>query len=98
MIEKVLERLEEKGYTDDQKFAEAWVRSRQLTKKSSKRKLQQELQVKGVSSDIITSVLSDELIDETENLKTMIQKKTKTSSLSRYNEINAVSPTAGVYI
>lgn len=79
MIGKVLERLEEKGYTDDQKFAEAWVRSRQLTKKSSKRKLQQELQVKGVSSDIITNVLSDDLIDETENLKIMIQKKQKQS-------------------
>ena len=33
MIERVLERLEQKGYSDDQKFAEAWVRSRQLTKK-----------------------------------------------------------------
>lgn len=79
MIERVLERLEEKGYSNDQKFAEAWVRSRQLTKKSSKRKLQQELQAKGVASDIIASVLSNESIDETENLKKMIEKKQKQS-------------------
>ena len=90
MIERVLERLEQKGYSDDQKFAEAWVRSRQLTKKSSKRKLQQELQVKGVNSEIITAVLTDDSIDETENLKKMIEKKQKqaryqdTTKLTQY--------------
>lgn len=83
IIEKVLERLEEKGYSDDEKFAQAWVRSRQLTKKSSKRKLQQELQVKGVHSDIIATVLDDDSIDEAENLKKLIEKKQKQS---RYQE------------
>lgn len=77
MIERVLGRLEEKGYSNDQTFADAWVRSRQLTKKSSKRKLQQELQVKGVHSDIISKVLDDGSIDEQENLKKMIEKKQK---------------------
>jgi len=82
-IERVLERLEEKGYSDDEKFAQAWVRSRQLNKRSSKRKLQQELQVKGVHSDIIDAVLGDGSIDEAENLKSMIEKKQK---LTRYQD------------
>lgn len=77
MIERVLERLEEKGYSSDQKFAEAWVRSRQLTKKSSKRRLQQELQAKGVASDIISTVLDDGSIDESGNLRRIIEKKQK---------------------
>jgi len=77
MIERIIGRLHEKGYVDDERFAAAWVNSRQLTKKSSKRKLEQELTVKGVSSEIITELLQNRDVIEKDNLKELIAKKSR---------------------
>lgn len=79
MIQRVLERLQEKGYVNDESFARSWVSSRQLTKKSSKRKLEQELRVKGVSSDIVTAVLASQGDVELENLNEVIAKKRRST-------------------
>ncbi len=81
MIERILQRLEEKRYLNDEAFARAWVASRQLTKKSSTRRLQQELQAKGIDSEIIATVLQNENIDERANLELLVRKKQK---LPRY--------------
>lgn len=75
MIARILERLEQKGHINDESFAQSWVRSRQLTKKTSRRKLEQELRAKFVDSDIIATVLQIEDINEAENLKEIIEKK-----------------------
>lgn len=75
MIGRVMERLNEKGYINDESFARAWVASRQLTKKSSKRKLEQELRAKAIDTEIIATVLQNETINEIENLKVLISKK-----------------------
>lgn len=83
MIERVISRLHEKGYINDASFAKAWINSRQLTKKSSKRKLEQELMVKGVNSEIIQELLQNRQETEQENLKELIAKK---SRLTKYQD------------
>ena len=53
IVDRVLERLQEKGYVDDEKFANWWVENRHLKKGISHRKLQGELMLKGVDKKII---------------------------------------------
>lgn len=72
---EVLERLIEKGYVDDKKFAEFWVENRHLKKGISSRKLRAELASKGVSSGIIDSVLSAGDRQDSEELRKVIAKK-----------------------
>ena len=83
MIERVIDRLQTKGYINDEAFARAWIQSRQLTKKSSKRKLEQELRAKQVDSEIIATLLQNEDINEIQNLNDLITKKRR---LQRYQD------------
>lgn len=80
---RVMNRLDEKGYIDDERFALVWVQSRQLTKKPSKRKLEQELRAKYIAPEIIAAVLQNKEEDEISNLKSLIAKKRR---LSRYQD------------
>lgn len=75
LTERVFERLEAKGYLNDEKFARFWVENRNLRKGSSKRKLQSELQAKGVTSAIIETVLSQSDRSDTDELQKVIAKK-----------------------
>lgn len=84
MISRVVDRLRDKGYIDDESFARAWVASRQLNKRSSLRKLRQELMVKGISSGIITNVLDDVAVNERNNLEELITKKRR---LTKYKDV-----------
>lgn len=83
MIERVMKRLHEKGYINDEAFAKAWIQSRQLTKQCSTRKLQQELIIKGIDTNIIATLLQNNEETEAENLRTLIIKKRK---LTRYQD------------
>lgn len=83
--ERVITKLHERNYLDDMAFANAWVDSRMLHKKPSKRKLEQELMQKGVDQKIIATVLQSEAINERDNLLTLVQKKRK---LVRYQDDN----------
>lgn len=85
MINRLVERLQEKGYVNDESFARAWVQSRQLTKKISIRKLQQELKQKGIESEIIATVLQNLNQNENEihNLRELIAKKRR---LTKYQD------------
>lgn len=74
---RVFDRLEEKGYVDDQKFARFWIENRNLTKGASLRKLTAELRSKGVSQPIIEKFLSDSDRSDDDELKKMIAKKQK---------------------
>lgn len=72
---RVFERLVEKGYVDDEKFAHFWIENRNLRKGTSMRKLSAELSAKGVDRSII-----DRLLDETDRqdeneLQKIIAKK-----------------------
>lgn len=75
LADRVYARLTEKGYIDDEKFTRYWVENRNMTKGSSRRKLQSELQAKGVDRTIIERYLAEtERSDESE-LQKVIDKK-----------------------
>lgn len=76
LIEPVLERLLERSYLDDKKFAESFVRSRAVYKNPSRRKLILELKKKGIDQEIIDEVIenSDDY-DEKTSLKAVLLKK-----------------------
>lgn len=72
---RVFERLVEKGYIDDEKFARYWVENRNLTKGASARKLTAELQAKGVDRSIVEHALQATARNETSELQKVIAKK-----------------------
>lgn len=71
----ILNKLSDKGYVDDYKFAKSWVETRHLLKSVSRRKLWQELKQKHISDDIINRVLDEDETDELETLKQLVMKK-----------------------
>lgn len=75
LIEPVKNRLIEKGYLDDEKFARFWVENRFSKKGVSRRRLEQELTQKGVSRDIIENVLSETKRDDLNEMMKVIAKK-----------------------
>lgn len=78
VADRVLERLIEKGYLDDEKFARWWVETRNQIKGSSLRKLSSELSAKGVPRELIEQILSaSERSDETEIKKIIAKKRSK---------------------
>lgn len=75
LTERVFERLQEKGYIDDQRFATFWVEYRNQTKGSSLRKLTNELRAKGVPSLIIDDVVQSSERNDHDELSKVIAKK-----------------------
>jgi regulatory protein len=72
---RVFNRLTEKGYVDDQKFARFWVENRNATKGTSMRKLVAELRSKGVEQSIIEKNLGDSERSDNNELQKIIAKK-----------------------
>lgn len=83
MITRVMDRLRSKGYINDTVFAKAWVASRYQLKKTSQRKLKQELLAKGVTEEIIATVMQNSEDRERQNLEELVAKKQR---LSRYQD------------
>lgn len=79
VADRVMDRLGQKGYLQDQQFAKAWVQSRSLTKPMSRRRLSQELSQKGIKDEAQTTALAS--FDEEAALRQIIEKK---SRLVRY--------------
>ena len=73
--DRVFDRLLEKGYIDDERFARFWIENRHLRKGASRRKLVQELRAKGVESSIIEANLEESTRTDTSELRKMIEKK-----------------------
>lgn len=71
--ELICERLVERGYVDDRKFAEYYVENRFVKKGVSKKRLMMELMKKGVSREIIEEVVNGR--DDTEEILKIIAKK-----------------------
>jgi len=59
---------------DDRKFAAWWVEQRNAFRPRSKRVLQQELRVKGISREIISEVLAEAEVDEARIARDLIKK------------------------
>lgn len=74
-IEEIISRLIEKGYLDDQKFAEYYVENRFVKKGISQKRLRLELVKKGVDKQIIDDVLSANTRTDEEEIKKIIAKK-----------------------
>lgn len=72
----ILERLVERGYVDDTKFARYYVENRFVKKGVSHKRLKMELMKKGISQEIIDEVLV-ERNDEEEILKIIAKKRAK---------------------
>jgi regulatory protein len=58
LLAKVVTRMEELGYADDEKFAAWWVDQRTTFKPKGNRYIQMELRAKGISDDVIASALA----------------------------------------
>lgn len=81
LTERVFNRLFDKGYINDEKFALFWVENRNVRKGSSLRKLQAELQAKGVERSIIERTFEGTERTDIDELKKIIAKKA-----SRYDD------------
>lgn len=81
MTAAVLDRLLEKHYIDDQKFAEYYVENRYVRRGISQKRLRMELYKKGVNSDIASSALKKVDRPEDEEIMKVITKKRK-----KYND------------
>ncbi len=77
LTERVFNKLHDKGYLNDEKFAQFWIENRNLRKGSSIRKLKSELSAKGVSAEITDKIFSTSERSDTEEIKKVIAKKAK---------------------
>lgn len=75
LSETVMNRLVERGYVDDEKFARYYVENRFVKKGVSERRLRQELAQKGVAREIIDEVLNRSERNERDEIHKMILRK-----------------------
>ena len=75
ITERVFDRLTEKGYIDDVKFAQYWIENRGQTKGASRRKLINELRTKGVETSIIEAAFEVTERSDADELTKIISKK-----------------------
>lgn len=81
----VIDRLIEKKFLNDQKFAEFYVENRYLRKGISHKRLRMELMQKGVDAELINAALEKVPRDEDEEIKKVIAKKR-----TRYDDFQLV--------
>ncbi|MBQ6375459.1 RecX family transcriptional regulator [Candidatus Saccharibacteria bacterium] len=72
---RIIQQLRGKGYIDDRKFAEYYVKNRFVKKGVSEKRLKMELVKKGVAKEIIEEVLSGSERSDAEEIKKIIAKK-----------------------
>jgi regulatory protein len=88
IIEQVVSWLKEKKFVNDFEFARMWAESRTKYKQKSKRIIQFELQQKGISKEIIMSVMQDDEVvvqNDLESAIKIVEKKImKYEELPRY--------------
>ena len=74
-INEIIEKLKDKKYLDDEKFAEYYVENRFVKKGISARRLKMELIKKGIKKEIIEKVLSDSARNDEDEILKIIAKK-----------------------
>lgn len=85
LLTLVLDRLIEKGYVNDKKFAEFYVENRYVRKGISQKRLRAEMHNKGVDAEVISAALQKIPRDEDEEILKVIAKKRK-----KYNDFQLV--------
>ena len=71
---KLLKKLINLNLLDDEKFAEWWVGQRLQFRSKSKRELEQELRIKGITKEIIEKVLQESEVDENKAARAQLAK------------------------
>ena len=74
-IEMIIKKLEKKKYLNDWEFAKYYVENRFIKKGISTRRLENELQKKGVESEIISQILKLDMRDDAQEIQKIIRKK-----------------------
>lgn len=74
-VEKVIGRLLDLKYLDDELFVQEWVRQRRSLKPRGMYMLKRELKMKGIDEGLISQYVNDELIDESADAQAFIEKK-----------------------
>lgn len=75
LVPLVLDRLNQRNYLDDRRFAQFWVENRNVKKGISIKKIQSELAQKGVDQQIIEEVLQGTSRNERDELRKIIARK-----------------------
>lgn len=75
LTNRVYERLVERGYVNDENFARYWVENRNLTKGTSRRKLEAELRSKGIEAGLIATLFAESSRNDQDELQKIIAKK-----------------------
>lgn len=85
-IEMIIKKLEKKKYLNDWEFAKYYVENRFIKKGISTRRLENELQKKGVESEIISQILELGMRDDAQEIQKIIRKKR-----TKYNDEKLIS-------
>ena len=75
LSQRIIDRLIEKGYLDNERFAKYWVENRNLKKGISERVLRQELAKKGINNETIQRTISESNRSDKYELKKVIAKR-----------------------
>ena len=75
LVPLVLDRLNQRNYLNDRRFAQFWVENRNVKKGISIKKIQSELAQKGVDQQIIEEVLQGTSRNERDELRKIIARK-----------------------
>ncbi|MDE2484709.1 MAG: RecX family transcriptional regulator [candidate division NC10 bacterium] len=87
-----IERLKEKGYLNDRRFATTWARGRVQTRPMGPHRLSKELETRGVQASLMREVL-EEIYEEGEE---PVARRAMASKLSALGRRSAPSRTAQV--
>ena len=81
LYKKVIQRLKNRGFVDDKKFAEIWGEKRKIRSGISQRRLKLELLSKGIGDEAATLAIAKR--DDVEEVKKVIQRKKKSLTTER---------------
>ena len=88
-VTPVINRIKEYGYIDDYAYARMYSESLRNSKNNSRRVIEQKLYQKGISAEIISRIMDEVSIDETDLIfKVLKKKKVDTES---YNNMDYAS-------
>lgn len=68
VIDRLVERLKQKGMVDDVEFAKAWIEARRRSKQKGKIALKMELFQKGIDREIVGELLTEQVTGESEEI------------------------------
>jgi regulatory protein len=77
IIEKIIAKLKEKKFIDDENFARMWIENRNRFKPRSLRLIKMELKQKGIEEEIFDKMINDEglMINDLEQAKKLVEKR-----------------------